>query len=125
MVRSIEADIKRSIKNDPTFAPAYVILGRFYREIALANPFLKAIARLFFGGVPEGTLHDSEQILQKALALSPGNLYAHMELARTEVAMHNRKEAIGLLVAMQELPSAWHLDNRLKRMGRALQAQLR
>jgi tetratricopeptide (TPR) repeat protein len=125
MVRAIEVDIKHAIRLDPTFAPAYIVLGRYYREIAQANPLLKAIARLLFGGVPKGTLRDSEDFLQKAIALSPRNVDAHLELARTEVALHHREEALDLLLAMEDLPATWHMDDRLKEKGRTLQAQLR
>jgi tetratricopeptide (TPR) repeat protein len=125
MIRAIEADILRSIEKDPSFAPAYVALGRYYREVAQANPLLKAIARLFFGGIPKGTLLDSENFLRKALSLSPQNVYAHLELARTEAALHHRKESVELLEAMQTLPAAWHLDERAKKEGRVLLEQLR
>lgn len=124
LARVIEYNAKKSIVIAPSFAPAWVLLGGYYREVATANFLLKAFARIFFGGLPEGTLEDSHRTLQKALQLSPGNVYAHLEFARTNAAMGKKNEAIASLRQMQNLPLAWHLDSKLKEEGRQFLVQL-
>jgi tetratricopeptide (TPR) repeat protein len=116
----LDRNIQKSIELTPGFAPAYVVRGAFFREVAVASPVLKAFVGIFYGWKPQGTLKDSQRSLQKALELSPGNMYACLELSRTYNVMGNKKQAIVLLEQMQELPIAWHQDARLKQDGRRL-----
>jgi Tfp pilus assembly protein PilF len=123
--RMVEENIKKALALDPLYAPAYVILGGYYREVAVANPMLKALVRIFFKWSLQGTLKGSETELNKALELSPNNTYALLELARTCIASGNRKKAVGILTEMQNIRAVWHFDNRLKLEGRELLMQLK
>ena len=120
----VEGNIRKSIAVGPPFSPAFVVLGGYCREVAAASPFLKMLVRLFYGWDPEGTLVESEQALQNALKLDPGNIYAHLELARTYAAMGKKPEAVDLLERMQGLPIAWHQDEKLKEEGRKMLKKL-
>ncbi len=120
LARIIERNIKKSISLDSSFPPAHAVLGAYYREVATTGIFLRGIARLFFGGVPYGTLDDSRRCLQKALALSPQNIFALLQLARTEEAMGLRNEAVARLKSIEKVPVSWHLDRRLKAEAREL-----
>jgi len=123
--RIAEQNAKRSIELSPSFAPAYIVLGSFYREVAAAGVWERIVARLFWGGMPGGALGDAANALQKALALSPCNVYGLLELARTEIALDSAATARRLLQEMQNCPPVWHLDNRLKDEGRRLLDSLR
>jgi tetratricopeptide (TPR) repeat protein len=122
--RQIEPNVRRAVEIDPTFAPAYVVLGAYYREVAAASPVLKAFARIFLGWRPSGSLQDSDRELRRALELSPGNVYAHLELARTRLAMGKKLQAVRLLKQMPALPLTWYMDAKLKEEGRLLLVQL-
>jgi hypothetical protein len=121
----IEPNIRKSIAHDPRFAPAFVVLGSYCREVAIASPLLKTLVHLFYGWTPQGSLVESEQVLQNALKLDPGNIYAHLELARTNAAMGKKMKAIRILEQMQGLPIAWHGDKNLKKTGRQLLLKMR
>jgi hypothetical protein len=121
----IEPNIRKSIADDPRFAPAFVVLGSYCREVAIASPLLKTLVRLFYGWNPQGILVESEQVLQNALKLDPGNIYAHLELARTDAAMGKKMEAVRILEQMQGLPIAWHGDKNLKKTGRQILLKMR
>jgi tetratricopeptide (TPR) repeat protein len=121
----IEPNIRKSIADDPRFAPGYVVLGGYCREVAIASPLVKMLVRVFYGWAPQGTLVESEQVLQNALKLDPGNNYAHLELARTYAAMGKKTEAIRILEQMQGLPIAWHGDKNLKEAGRQILRKIR
>jgi tetratricopeptide (TPR) repeat protein len=116
----IDGNIRKSIARDPLFAPAFVVLGSYCREVAVANPVLKMLVGLFYGWKPKGTLDESEQALKQALVLDPGNIYAHLELARTYEVMGRKQDAIAHLEQLQELPNTWHQDKELKRKGRQI-----
>jgi hypothetical protein len=86
----IDGNIRKSITLDTRFAPAYVVLGTYCREVAIASRFLKMLVGIIYDWMPHGTLVESEQALQNALKLDPGNIYAHLELARTYTAMEKK-----------------------------------
>jgi tetratricopeptide (TPR) repeat protein len=116
---------EKSIDLSPSFAPAYLLLGIYYREIATVGVFQAMLARVFLGGMPHGTLEDAELALRKALELSPCNVEALLEYARTAVAMDNNKEAIAALEKMQFCPNVWHSDAKIKKEGLDLLEKLR
>lgn len=120
LVRMVERNAKKAIELAPDFAPAYVLLGIYYREIAIANPVLKMLARVLLGGMPDGTLTDSERTLQKALDISPRNVFALLELSRTYLLMGKKNEAIYHLKRLQRCEPAWYMDGKLKHKGEVL-----
>jgi tetratricopeptide (TPR) repeat protein len=120
----IDGNIRKSITDDPRFAPGYVVLGGYCREVAIVSPLVKMLVHLFYGWAPQGTLVESEKVLQQALRLDPGNIYAHLELARTYSAMGKKPDAIALLEHIQGLPDAWHQDKKLKEQGRQILQRL-
>jgi len=123
--RIVEHDIGKSIGFDSSFAPAYIVLGTYLREIATLKPFEKTMFFFLSGKMPAGSLEGSERALLKALKLSPENIDGLLELARTEIALGRNGEAIILLQKMQKCPPAWHLDGKFKDEGAHLLKQLR
>ena len=71
------------IRLKPEFAPSYIALGIYYREVAKLNWFLKKFAASFFGGLPDGTLEDSRDALLIALELDPDFIITHYEIGKT------------------------------------------
>jgi tetratricopeptide (TPR) repeat protein len=120
MARTVESSARKAIGMDTSYAPAYVILGGYYYEVATAGSLLKGIARLLYGGVPEGTLEDSERMLRTALKLQPDNIYAHFEISRTLQAMGREREAREHLKTVLQLPVTSHQDKDLKTRAQRL-----
>jgi len=110
----IRINAEKSIKAAPSFAPAYVVLGSYYRGVAIAGTLQKLLIRIVHGNVPSATLQDSKRTLQEALRISPENIYGCLELAMTLVALDEKKEAVDLLKRIKGMPVAWHLDKKLK-----------
>jgi tetratricopeptide (TPR) repeat protein len=118
--RLVVDNAERAIAIDSTYDPSFVILGTYYREVATASDFLKFLAELVFGGVPEGSLEDSRRVLQQALRLNPRNMYAHLEMARTNLAMGNQQQAIPHLEKVLSLPVTNHYHPELKDQAKAI-----
>lgn len=95
---------ERAVELDPEFAPAYVALGVFNREVASLSWFQRTAARALFGGVPPGSHDESSRLLQKAVSLDPGMSIAHWELAETLRQMGRDEEAVKHLKRVVELP---------------------
>jgi len=120
LAHALVDNIRRAIELDPSYSPSHVVLGAYQREVALANDFLKALSRWLFGGVPEGTLEDSERNITKALELDSKNLYAHLELAKTYLAMDRTEEAREHLREVERLPVTTHQGDELKKQASEL-----
>jgi len=118
--RTIEASAKKAIQLDSTYAPSYVILGQYYFEVATASSFLKTIGRLFFGDLPEGSLQDALNVLQKALELEPDNIYGHLAIARTYLELDQTQKAVSHLEKIQNIPITDHQHEELKKTAQQL-----
>jgi len=124
LARIVDEHARKAIAIDSSYAPAYTILGCYYYEVAVAGKTIKAIARLIYGKFPEGTLEDSERTLLKALQLDPTSIYAHLQLAKTYIAMKRKQDARNQLCIIENLPETFHLDPELKMQARQLIAKL-
>lgn len=80
--RAVETNAKKAIALDSRFAPAYAVLGVYYREVANMGWLTRKLANSLFGEL-KGTLAMSEKALRKAVELDPDAIYAHYELAVT------------------------------------------
>jgi thioredoxin-like negative regulator of GroEL len=118
-------DATKALAMDSGLTEAYVVLGMYNRLVALASPLQRTLARMLFGGLPKGSLQDSERLLKRALELSPENVYAHLEFGRTLIARKDTADAELILEKMQAMPEVWHLDRRLKAQGLSLLAEIR
>ena len=81
--RRIDASAKRATELDPCLAPAYAVLGITYRELSSLGGFVRGIAQAALGGLPKGTLADSEWLLRAAVALEPDDPFNRYQLALT------------------------------------------
>jgi Tfp pilus assembly protein PilF len=114
LARNLEKYAKKAIEIDPNFAPAYVVLGIYYRETATLNVIEKTFATAFLGGLPKGSLDDSMRELQKAEELSPQSIFTHFELAETYEKLNEEDKAISEYRKVLELPLSDHQDNMKK-----------
>lgn len=121
--RVVEENARKAIERDSTYSPSYVILGSYYRQVATTGGWLKSIARLLYGELPDGTLEDSYRVLNKAVQLDQENPYAHLELAKTLSEMGREEQADKHLRTVIELPISSHYDKELKKEARSLLQQ--
>jgi tetratricopeptide (TPR) repeat protein len=96
----------RAVAMDSLFAPAYIVLGIFYREAARLSWLEQTIVKTVFGTEFVGTLSESEAMLLRAIALAPDNIFAHAELARTYRAKGETEKAVRLLERAVSLPAS-------------------
>jgi len=108
--RTLEHDARRAIELDPACSPAYATLGIYYREVAGLNWFLRKVAEELLGGLPGGTLEDSERMLSKAIEADPGNVYAHYQMALTLEALKRPAAAREFYGKVLSLPVVDHQD---------------
>jgi tetratricopeptide (TPR) repeat protein len=112
--RSVEKNIKKAIQLDPNDDRAYVVLGIYYREVANLNWFLKAFAKSFLGGLPDGSNEGSERMFLKAIKLNPSRPRTYYELAKTYDKMKKKEKIVKCLQKVIELPIDDHKDKQMK-----------
>jgi tetratricopeptide (TPR) repeat protein len=90
----VEEYAQKAIALNPAYAPAYAVLGVFYREVARLNWIERALATSFFGPIPPVHYEDSIRMLVKAVELYPTSLYAHYQLGLTYEDIGQRSQAM-------------------------------
>ena len=113
--RYVESYAKKAIEINPDYAPAYVALGVFYREVANLNWFLKKFANAFFGGLPEGTNEDFLKALIKAEKYLPESVYVQFELGKTFKEIGNKEKMEYRFNKALKLPNTDHRDKYFKK----------
>jgi len=116
-------EVRIALKLNPRDDAAYSILGSFYRALGNVSWLERQLARLFFGGIPEGGFAEAEAALQNAITLGPDIMRHHYELAVLYVDWGRKEEAITVLEHAARLPVRVAIDRqRIKRIGELLSA---
>ena len=110
LARNVEKNFREMVKLRPDYAPPYIGLGIYYREVAKLNFFLKFMAKKILGGLPDGSLEDSKEMLLKAVELAPDRVFTHYELAITYLELDEKEKVVYHLEKVLELPDTDHLD---------------
>lgn len=92
-VWDIKNEAEKTIELDPGEQKAYLVLGAWHRNVAVASSFEKKLAKMLFGKLPEGSLEESYKLLLKSIDLGGNEVSNYYELALTYEAMGNCKAA--------------------------------
>jgi len=118
--RAVEEHCLRAIELDPGYAPPYIVLGVFYREVAEVSWIQRLVANTLFGGLPAGSYERSAELLRQAVALDPSIPLGRFELGRTLFRSGLAAEARPHLEAGATLPPVSSLDLRNANEARRL-----
>ncbi len=110
--RAVEQYCLRAIDVDPEYAPGYLVLGVFYREVAEVSWLQRLFANALFGGLPHGSYERSAEMLRKAVELDPSLPLAQFELGRTLYRSDQMEEARPFLQAGIDLEPMSTVDVR-------------
>lgn len=120
LARMVEEHSKKAIALDSSLAYPYVSLGIYYREFARMNWFEKALAKMFFGRLPDVTMDDCHALLTRALELRPDFPFLHFELAITYLSEDNPARAAAHLRTLLALAPETTQDIRNQAQARKL-----
>jgi tetratricopeptide (TPR) repeat protein len=123
--RRIEDAATRATGLDPCLAPAYAVLAITYRELSSLGGFVRGIAQAALGGLPKGTLDDSEWLLRAAVALDPDDPFNRYQLALTLEREGQRRDAAAELERALALPAREPRDARNRADAEARLGRLR
>jgi tetratricopeptide (TPR) repeat protein len=122
MIRS-ELDI--SLKLDQNNQVAHSIYGTWHREVAEVNWIERKLADVFLGGLPKGSLQESEYHLQQAIRIAPNVFRHHFELGMTYAAGKRDILAIKSLETALRCPNDMKADAHRKVLARQLLGKLK
>jgi tetratricopeptide (TPR) repeat protein len=123
--RRIEEAATRATELDPCLAPAYAVLAITYRELSSLGGFARGLAQAALGGLPKGTLEDSEWLLHAAVALDPDDPFNRYQLALTLEREGMRGEAEAELERALARPDREGRDRRNRAEAEARLSRLR
>jgi tetratricopeptide (TPR) repeat protein len=110
--RRIEESATRAAELDPCLASAYAVLAITYRELSSLGGLVRGIAQAALGGLPKGTLDDSEWLLRAAVALDPDDPFNRYQLALTLEKAGRRGDAAAELQRALARPDREARDRR-------------
>lgn len=115
---SIARDIKtyadRALAINPNSFKAWHILGKWNYEVANLSAVERTLAKVFFGGVPSGSIENSIIAYEKARAINPNFALNYLELANAYHKNKNNEKAVALLKLLLTLPIQTEDDPRIK-----------
>jgi len=91
--RLVKEYADKALALDPNNDLTYNVLGSWNYELAGLNPFLRGLAGIIYGQLPDASYQDSVKYFQKAVELNPNRLANHIGLGRAYAAIGNAAEA--------------------------------
>jgi tetratricopeptide (TPR) repeat protein len=81
LANEIKRCVDRAVALDPNNDIAWSILGTFYRALGDVSWIERQLANLLLGSLPDGGYPESEEALQRAIAIAPRTIRHRFELA--------------------------------------------
>ena len=89
--RAMKAECETAIALDPKQDVSYHLLGRWYFGTANMGFFSKSVVKVIYGGLPKASNEDAIKNFKLAIALAPGRIIHHAELAKVYGAINETK----------------------------------
>ncbi len=102
--RQIKKLLETALKTNPNNYLAWHILGRWNYEISNVSGLERAGAKIFYGGVPQGSIKNSIMYFEKSRTLMPNFILNYLSMANAYHKDKQTAKAISLLKMVQTLP---------------------
>jgi tetratricopeptide (TPR) repeat protein len=119
-VRDCKIYSDRALAVNPNHAKANYTLGKWHYEMATLNGLKKAAVKLFYGGLPNGTLDDAISYMEKCKNLEPYFASNFLDLAKAYKENRKPAQAIEVLNRLVKLPTRTSDDAAAKTEGAKL-----
>ena len=119
-VDQIKKYAELSIKCDPNNYKPYHVLGRWHYEVSNLSGFERAVAKIFYGGVPPASLKEAIYNYEKCRSLVPDLKVNYLELAKCYYRNDEKQKAVDFLNKAISMPNKMQDDNRIKEEAKEL-----
>jgi tetratricopeptide (TPR) repeat protein len=115
--KEIKKRVDIALKTNPHNYLAWHILGRWNYELSNISSVERTAAKIFFGGIPSGSIKNAIMYFEKARTLMPYFILNYIELAKAYHKDGQVSKAIALMNTIQSFPLNTEDDARLKIEG--------
>lgn len=91
--REMKEKAERALQLNPNSDYAHHLLGRWHQEMAGIGSAIRLLAKVVYGGIPEGSYEEALQHFKTARKLMPKRLIHQVEYGRTLAKMGNKTQA--------------------------------
>lgn len=119
-VRDCKNYSDKALSVNPNHAKANYTMGKWHYEMATLNGLKKAAVKLFYGGLPNGTLDDAISYMEKCKSLEPYFASNYLDLAKAYKENRKPAQAIEVLNRLVKLPTRTSDDVAAKAEGAKL-----
>ena len=123
--RMVEQHSRQAIALDSTWAYPYVSLGIYFRELSRLSWLERAMAKVFYGRIPNVKESDVLSLLLRAIEIKPDFAFLHHELAMTYLTFGQKQKAMDHLETLILLAPETSQDVRNQVNARALMEEMR
>jgi tetratricopeptide (TPR) repeat protein len=116
--RRIRQHAEEALGLDPGYAWAHHVLGRWHLEMSHLGAARRALAGLFFGGIPRASLEQAVRHLERAVELEPDALAHRVELGFAYAHVKREASAVEQWRRALALPSVEIYDESAKQRAR-------
>jgi tetratricopeptide (TPR) repeat protein len=102
--RLIRKHLETALKTNPNNYLAWHILGRWNYEISNVSAVERAGAKIFYGGVPSGSIKNAIMYFEKSRSLMPQFVLNYLSLANAYHKDGQVTKAVSLLKTVQSFP---------------------
>ena len=119
-VKDVKKYADKAISINPNHARANYTLGKWHYEMANLSGVKKIAVKLFYGGLPEGSLEQAILYMEKCKSLEPYFVPNFLDLAKAYKDNRQPAQAIEVLNKLVKLPTRTLDDVTLKAEGARL-----
>jgi tetratricopeptide (TPR) repeat protein len=116
---AVKENAMLAIERNPQHDGALHILARWHREVTNLGWFLKTVAEIVYGGLPEASYAEAVQYFKQAIAAKPMHINHHYELGVTYEDMGEKEKAISEYQKVLELTPTQVDDGEIQAQAKA------
>lgn len=123
-VKDIKAYADKALAINPNHGKANYTLGKWHVEMVNLSGFKKAAVKMFYGGLPDGTVESAILYMDKCKTLEPYFMLNFLELAKVYKQDGKPTKAIEVLQKLVKLPIRTFDDTAYKAEGQKMLDEL-
>lgn len=116
-VKDIKRYADKALSINPNHAKANYVMGKWNYEMATLAGLKKAAVKVFYGGLPEGTLENAIRYMEKSRSIEPYFAPDYLDLAKAYKEDHKPAQALEVLNRLVKLPTRTSDDAAAKAEG--------
>lgn len=123
-VKDIKTYADKALELNPNHGKANYVLGKWYFEISNLNWAKKAAVKLLFGGLPDATIEEAINHMEKSRKLEPYFVANYLDLAKAYRSHNKPSQAIEVLNQLVKLPTRTVHDMSFKAEGKKMLSEM-